>query len=181
MQSGIKIIAMKSSYIITALLLTAVLSNAQTKTNNGMDRIQQIEDNLALKELVDTFSNLSDVKDVSSQVLLFTEDATVQTFANGNRVANLKGRKAMENAFAPFLSRFETVYHFNGQHTVKLDGNNATGVLYCTVTLIGMQDGKRMKTTIGVSYNDEYVRQNDKWFIANRKSHFNWEDSEEIN
>jgi hypothetical protein len=117
---------------------------------------------------------------VASQVLLFTEDATVQTFVGGNRVANLKGRKEMENAFAPFLARFETVYHFNGQHTVKLNGDNATGVLYCTVTLIGMQEGKRMKTTIGVSYKDEYVRQNGKWFIANRISNFNWQDTQEI-
>ena len=92
----------------------------------------------------------------------------------------MKGRKEMENAFAPFLARFETVYHFNGQHTVKLNGDSATGVLYCTVTLIGMQDGKRMKTTIGVSYNDEYVRKNGKWFIANRKSHFNWQDAGEM-
>jgi hypothetical protein len=173
---------MKRALIITALLFTSLLSgNAQTKNNNEMtDRIQQIEDKIALKELVDTFSNLSDVRDVSSQVLLFTEDATVQTFANGNRVANLRGRKEMENAFAPFLARFETVYHFNGQHTVKLNGNSATGVLYCTVTLIGMQEGKRTRTTIGVSYDDEYIRQNGKWLIANRKSHFNWQDSQEI-
>jgi hypothetical protein len=173
---------MKRTLTIAALLLTSLLiAKAQKITNNEMtDRTQQLEDKLALKELVDTFSNLSDVKDVSSQVLLFTEDATVQTFANGSRVANLKGRKEMENAFAPFLARFETVYHFNGQHTVKLNGDNATGVLYCTVTLIGMQDGKRMKTTIGVSYNDEYVRQNGKWFIANRRSNFNWQDTQEI-
>src|SRR5688572_16013516 len=173
---------MKRRLLIAALLFTSLISaNAQKKSNNEMaDRIQQIEDKLALKELVDTFSNLSDVKDVSSQVLLFTEEATVQTFSNGNRVANLKGRKEMENAFAPFLARFETVYHFNGQHTVKLNGDNATGDLYCMVTLIGMQEGKRMKTTIGVSYKDEYVRQNGKWLIANRISNFNWQDTQEI-
>jgi hypothetical protein len=62
--------------------------------------------------------------------LLFTEDATVQTFANGNQVANLKDRKEMENAFAPFLAKFDTVYHFNGQHTVKLNGDKATEVHY---------------------------------------------------
>src|SRR5918993_6002790 len=122
-----KLINMKKTLTIMALLLTSLLAaNGQNKTSNQMtDRIQQLEDKLALKELVDTFSNLSDVKDVASQVLLFTEDATVQTFANGNRVANLKGRKEMENAFAPFLARFETVYHFNGQHTVKLNGDKA--------------------------------------------------------
>jgi tyrosyl-tRNA synthetase len=173
---------MKKTLTLAALLFTSLLiANAQNTTNNQMtDRIQELEDKLALKELVDTFSNLSDVKDVASQILLFREDATVHTFVSGNRVANLKGRKEMENAFAPFLARFETVYHFNGQHTVKLNGDKATGVLYCTVTLIGMQDGKRMKTTIGVSYNDEYARRNGKWFIANRISNFNWQDTEEI-
>jgi hypothetical protein len=173
---------MKKKLVLTALLFTTLLiANAQNKSNAQMtDRIKQVEDKLALKELVDTFSNLSDVKDVASQVLLFTEDATVQTFVGGNRVANLKGRKEMENAFAPFLARFETVYHFNGQHTVKLNGDKATGDLYCMVTLIGMQEGKRMKTTIGVSYKDEYVRQNGKWLIANRISNFNWQDTQEI-
>jgi len=84
-----RIITIKRTLIITALLFTSLfIANAQKKTNNQMtDRTEQLEDKLALKELVDTFSNLSDVKDVSSQVLLFTEDATVQTFANGNRVA----------------------------------------------------------------------------------------------
>jgi hypothetical protein len=176
-----KLTSMKKTLLTALLFTTLLIANAQNKTNTQMtDRIQQVEDKLALKELVDTFSNLSDVKDVASQVLLFTEGATVQTFVGGNRVANLKGRKEMENAFAPFLARFETVYHFNGQHTVKLNSDKATGELYCTVTLIGMQEGKRMKTTIGVSYKDEYVRESGKWFIANRISNFNWQDSQEI-
>ncbi|MBS0590427.1 MAG: nuclear transport factor 2 family protein, partial [Proteobacteria bacterium] len=38
-------------------------------------RLQQLEDRVALKTLVDTFSNLADTKSVDEQVLLFTEDA----------------------------------------------------------------------------------------------------------
>ena len=39
----------------------------------------QTDDQLALKKLVDTFSNLADVKDVKSQMDLFTEDAEVHS------------------------------------------------------------------------------------------------------
>ncbi|MBR2777255.1 MAG: nuclear transport factor 2 family protein, partial [Prevotella sp.] len=37
----------------------------------------QVEDQLALKRLVDTFSILADVKDVKGQLELFTDDAEV--------------------------------------------------------------------------------------------------------
>ena len=39
----------------------------------------QTEDQLALKRLVDTFSNLADVKDVKTQMDLFTDDAEVHS------------------------------------------------------------------------------------------------------
>jgi hypothetical protein len=172
---------MKTHIVAIALIATCLSVLAQkSKPVSSANRIQQIEDRLALKELVDTFSILADKKDVPAQVLLFTEDATVETFSDGDRVANLKGRKEMENSFGPFLSRFEKVYHFNGQHTVKVEGDRATGMLYCMVTLIGMEDSKRMKTTIGVYYNDKYLRKDGQWLIAKRKSTFDWQNKEEI-
>jgi hypothetical protein len=86
----------------------------------------------------------------------------------------------MEDAFGAFLKNFETVYHFNGQQTVTLDGDKASGVSYCMVTLIGVENGKKMKTSIGVYYRDEYVRQNNRWLIAKRTSVFDWEDRREL-
>jgi len=75
---------------------------------------------------------------------------------------------------------FETVYHFNGQQTVTLNGDKASGVSDCMVTLIGNENGKKMKTTIGIYYQDEYVRENDRWLIARRRSVFDWEDKREL-
>jgi hypothetical protein len=48
---------MRKTLTLTALLFTSLLiANAQNKTNNQMtDRTQQLEDKLALKELVDNF------------------------------------------------------------------------------------------------------------------------------
>jgi hypothetical protein len=172
-----KIFAIVSLLILTSSVLSAQQSNKNDTIN---ERIKELEDKLALRELVDSFSILADKKDVSTQVLLFTEYATVETFSGGARVANLKGRKEMANAFAPFLATFEKVYHFNGQHVVRVEGDRATGTLYCMVTLIGLENSKRMKTTMGVFYNDEYVRKDNKWFIAKRVSTFDWTDKTEM-
>ena len=92
----------------------------------------------------------------------------------------LTGRKQIGDAFAAFLSNFETVYHINGQQTITLNGDKASGISYCLVTLIGTVNGKKIKTTMGVYYNDEYVKQNGHWFIAKRQSNFTWTDRHEL-
>jgi hypothetical protein len=104
----------------------------------------------------------------------------VETFVNGNRVTKLSGRKEMEDTFGAFLKNFETVYHFNGQQTVKINGDKASGTSYCMVTLIGIENGKKMKASIGVYYQDEYVRENNRWLIAKRTSVFDWQDKQEL-
>lgn len=173
---------MKTVLVFLALLSTAVSATSQTvkKGSDLNQRIRAIEDRIAIKELVDTFSILADKKDVQAQVLLFTANATAQTFRNGALVTTLNGRKQMADAFGAFLKNFETVYHFNGQQTLVLQGDRATGTSYCLVTLIGRQNGKTTKTTIGVYYQDEYVRQSNRWLIAKRKSVFDWEDTKEV-
>lgn len=140
------------------------------------ERLRDIEDRIALKELVDTFSNLADVKDVATQMNLFTDNATVDNIMNGQVANTLTGKKQIGDAFSGFLALFDVVYHINGQQTVALNGDNAKGTSYCMVTLIGKQNGKSMKTTMGVYYNDTFVRQNGKWLIANRRATFAWQE-----
>lgn len=137
--------------------------------------VQTLADKAALKELVDTFSNLADTKDVPTQMQLFTEDAVIDSTINGQPGMSLKGRKAIGDAFAGYLALFDTVYHINGQQTVEIHGDRATGIAYTTVTLIGTQNGERTRNTSGVRYQDEYVRQNGKWLIAHRTSNFTWQ------
>ena len=79
-----------------------------------------------------------------------------------------KGKKDIEKAFADYLKLFDVVYHLNGQQTVEINGDNATGISYCFVTLIG--NGKKSQS--GVRYHDTYVKQNGKWLIKKRESDF---------
>ena len=111
-------------------------------------RIAAIEDKMAIKYVVDEFSNLADTKEIDKQVLLFTESGTVISISNGQPSSPLKGREQLKQAFSAFLSNFHTVYHQNGQQTINLYGDKAETVNYCRVILIGKQNGKEMKTTL---------------------------------
>jgi hypothetical protein len=150
--------------------------------NNSLnERINELENLRALSELVDNFSILADKKEVQKQTLLFTEDATVDSYVNGKLVSSLTGTKEIGDAFENFLKNFETVYHFNGQHVVSINGNKAGGTLYCLVDLISSENGKKIKNASGVSYQDEYVYENGQWLIAKRTSTFVWQDRKELN
>ena len=148
--------------------------------NNLEKRISDIEDRIALKNIVDTFSILADHKDIQKQVLLFTDDATVASTVQGQPGMALTGRKQIGDAFTAYLNNFETVYHINGQQTVTINGDQASGISYCTVTLVGTDSGKKMKTTMWIYYNDDYVRKDNKWLIAKRKSNFIRREVEEV-
>lgn len=138
------------------------------------------EDKIALKELVDKISNFGDKKDFENQVQLFLENAVSETIAEGKTILKLEGRKEMVQAFEKFLQDYETVYHFNGQQIVTINGNTATGTCYCFITLIGDENGKKIKTTIGATYEDNYIRINNQWLINKRIGNFNWQDKTEI-
>jgi hypothetical protein len=172
---------MKRISLLLILSLFFFIPKAQkmNSTNNNT-AIQAIEDRMALKNLVDTFSILADQKETQKQTLLFTEDAVSETFVNGQVVSSLKGRKQIGETFAAFLNNFETVYHINGQQTVTLNGDKATGISYCFVTLIGTENGKKMKTNIGAYYTDDFVRQDGHWLIAHRKATFAWQEKREL-
>ena len=165
-----------------ALILTLLIPlSAQAQITPEQDttvRLRQLEDRAALKSLVDTFSNLADAKDVQGQLLLFTEDATVDSYVGGRLTSSLKGREQIGQTFSAFLAQFDTVYHQNGQQTVELSGDRAKGTAYSLVVLIGMANGKQVRTTSGVTYEDEYVRRDGRWLIAKRTSRFVWRTQE---
>ena len=123
----------------------------------------EISDRIALKELVDTFSNLADEKRIDEQVLL----------TNGKANPPIVGRDALNKAFSGYLAQFHTVYHLNGQQTVSFQSpTRATGISYCDVTLIKSENGKDIALRRGVRYEDVYVKQNGRWLIESRKSNF---------
>jgi ketosteroid isomerase-like protein len=165
-------------FILSIILMVMATTNILAQSTKK--RLQLIEDKMALKELVDSFSILADQKDVDTQVLLFTEDAEVNTYHEGKLIGTFKGRENIGKAFAGYLANFTHVFHINGQQIVKVDGNHARGTAYCQVYLKGTLQGKNVEITDGAYYNDEYVKQNGRWLIAKRTTHFVWQNIKEL-
>lgn len=141
---------------------------------------QELADKIAIRELVSNISIFGDRKDFQNQVKLFSENAISETINDGVIILKLEGRNAMVQAFDNFLKNYEIVYHFNGQQTITLNGDNATGTCYCLITLVGKENGKRTKTSIGAIYNDEYIRVNNQWLVEKRIGNFEWQEKNEI-
>lgn len=174
---------MKKTLTNLILAVSVMTASAQTIDNVANTAVveQTMSDRMALKELVDVFSCLADTKEVDKQVLLFTEDAVVDSYRGDQLTSSIKGRKDLAQCFGDFLALFETVYHINGQQVVNIDGDKATGTAYSQVVLISNKDGKRTMLTQGVRYDDEYVKRDGRWLISKRTSHFTWSDSKELN
>jgi hypothetical protein len=172
---------MKLITIFLASFLFITLSNAQTMNIKTIEqRITTIEDKMAIKNVVDEFSELADTKEIDKQVLLFTEDGVVES-GSGDSKMTLSGRKQLFDAFSGYLANFSIVYHQNGQQTIdELTENTAKATSYCRVILVGNQNGKQMKTTMYVIYKDEFVKQNGKWLIKKRISNFVRTETEEV-
>lgn len=164
-----------------AFLLVVYHSNAQTMEKSLEQRLTEIEEKMAIKNVVDRFSNLADTKDIDQQVFLFTEDGIVETIFKGTPPIKLVGRQQLKDTFSQFLSGFHTVYHQNGQQTIEeLSENTAKTTSYCHVILVGEQNGKTFKTTLYTIYKDEFVKQNGKWLIKHRISNFIWREVNEL-
>ena len=130
---------------------------------------------MELKELVDTFSNLADVKDAEAQGELFLPEGVLE-FQMGfdGPIQNIVGREALVQAFAATINPCKAVYHINGQHTVTLndDLTEAKGTAYCGATLVNEENGRDVMTTNYVRYTDYYAKVDGKWYIRRRRTTF---------
>lgn len=80
-------------------------------------RLAAIEDKMAIKYVVDEFSNLADTKEIDKQVLLFTEDGEVESVSNGQPASVLKGREQLKQAFSAFP--FQLPYGVSSKRTAN--------------------------------------------------------------
>ncbi len=138
-------------------------------------RIEEVKERLELRELVDQFANLADVKDAKSQGELFLEDGMLE-FQMGldGALKNIVGREALVTAFARTIEPALAVYHINGQQTLTFneDCTKAEGVSYCTAILVNDVDGKEIVTTNNVRYLDHFAKVDGKWYIEKRRTTF---------
>lgn len=125
-----------------------------------------------LRDLIDAYAYLGDDKKISEQMGLFTPDVIYKAYMNDFLAANVSGTANLEKEFNGHASLVKTYFTLNGQHTVKIDGDTATGVSFSQIKMIRESEGKNIISDYSVKYDDIYVRQNGKWLIKERTGYF---------
>ena len=133
-------------------------------------------DRLAIRELIDAYAYCADRRDAQGQKALFTDDTHFAVYMEGQGSAPtqvLNGREALTPVFDD-LNRYQATMHFNGQSTVALDGDRATGVSYCIAHHLFTEGGERKLMVAWLRYGDTFVRVDDAWLFAARNLYVDW-------
>jgi ketosteroid isomerase-like protein len=137
---------------------------------------EEAADRLAIRELVDAYAHCADRRDADGQKALFTEDTRFVVYMNGDGTEptdDLHGRESLTPVFEN-LRTYEATTHFNGQSTVALDGDRATGESYCIAHHVFGAGSDRKLMVASLRYLDSFVKQGGAWKFAERHLYVDW-------
>ena len=133
----------------------------------------------AIRELFDAYARCADRRDAEGQRALFTADARFAVYMDGDGSEPtyvLHGREELTPVFAD-LNRYEVTTHFNGQSTVTLDGDRATGESYTIAHHLFSEDGQRKIMVASLRYLDTFTKLDGRWYFAERKLLLDWSET----
>jgi hypothetical protein len=137
----------------------------------------EVADRLAIRELVDAYAQCADRRDAEGQKSLFTENTHFVVYMDGQGsepTQVLDGREALTPVFEN-LNTYQATMHFNGQSTIVLDGDRATGESYCLAHHLSVdQGGQRTLMIAAIRYYDTFARQTGAWLFAERRLMVDW-------
>jgi hypothetical protein len=88
----------------------------------------------------------------------------------------LEGRKALTPVFAD-LDRYDATTHLNGQSTVAIDRDRATGESYTIAHHLFTEDGNRKIMIASLRYLDTFAKIEGRWYFAERKLLLDWSET----
>jgi hypothetical protein len=136
-------------------------------------------DRLALRELFDAYAHCADRRDAEGQKGLFIDDTVFAVYMDGDGTEPsyvLRGREALTPVFDD-LNRYEATTHFNGQSTVTIDGDRATGESYTIAHHVFSEDGTRKIMIASLRYLDNFAKLDGRWYFAERNLILDWSET----
>src|ERR1700730_10985287 len=100
---------------------------------NIEQKLRDADDREAIRSLVDEYAFCADTRNATGQMALFTEDTRFEVYydpKSGVPSQVINNREGLAPVFDD-LNKYKTTMHFNGENSVSLNGDSATGVAYC--------------------------------------------------
>jgi hypothetical protein len=143
---------------------------------NIEQKLQELEDRIAIRELIDQYAYCADTRDAKGQMALFTPDTNFEVYMDDKSSSPTQVINNRQDLFPVFdnLNTYFATMHFNGQSTIKLNGDRANSITYCRAYHLNIQEGMQKLMIAGIRYYDIMVKQDDEWLFAERKLKVCW-------
>lgn len=134
--------------------------------------IQELQNRMALKDLVDRYATESDKNNHDYYREIFLPDVKLKVYFGGNLGMDIHSVEEMITKYKAFGTAKES-FHQNGQQVVDfVDETHATGICYAIATLVTEEEGKGKLAYHAVRYYDKYIKLDGRWWIAEREQYF---------
>ena len=139
--------------------------------------VQETADRLAIGELIDAYAHCADRRDAKGQMNLFTDDTRFVVYLDATSdqpTQELRGREALAPIFDD-LNTYAATFHFNGQRSLSVDADRATGESYCLAHHLSVgRDGQQTMMIAAIRYLDAFVKHDGAWLFAERRLMVDW-------
>jgi SnoaL-like domain len=88
----------------------------------------------------------------------------------------LEGREALTPVFND-LNQYQATTHFNGQSTIELDGDRASGESYTIAHHLFTADGEPKIMVASLRYLDTFAKIDGAWYFAERNLILDWSEA----
>ncbi len=145
--------------------------NRESASSSGPASAQAsfLEDEAELRRLVYAYARMVDRRDWSLLPRTFTDAARLR----GPGYV-MEGHDELRAGLAT-IDRFSATMHFVMNQIVEIEGDRATGEVYCLANHLLEERGQPVKLDMGIRYEDRYERTPQGWRIAERVLHLAWQ------
>ena len=154
--------------VAAALLLTPVCAHAQTPTLE--QRVQAMEDQLAIQRVITDYSAFLDARDYDGYIGLFTEDGVWQN-GDTRREGRAEIRAMLTGLFGEPDPDFVNLssFHQIGNFEIDVDGDTARAK--SRFVFVWRGEGGAPTPALSGQHHDELVRVDGQWKIKRREDH----------
>jgi hypothetical protein len=138
---------------------------------------QELSDRAELRDLVQAYAHNVDRRQHDATAALFSEDSHF-LIHDGDPASHpvrweSHGRADIGQRLRG-VDRYAVTTHFLGQHSVVIDGDDATGETYCLAHHVTEEEHGRTMMIMSIRYLDRYVRTSDGWRFETRRLAADW-------
>lgn len=132
---------------------------SDTEVDAVLQRLQLLEDRVALTELLNRYCQAADCDDFAGHADCFADDAVLIS-----RMGEVRGRAAIMAQNRAYAVRYEILQHLMSNMAFQIDGDEATGT--ATARFVAMRSAESPAEQRAGRYEFRFRREDGRWWIV---------------